>query len=168
MELLTVCCRNGRMLLREDDHKQIVMNSLLFMVNDQRIWLYGFVILPDELHLLWKKRPDWEHRNVKQMMLKYTAQQFKRSLRILWPKELECYRSELRDREFQFWEQSAYITKIKTGAEAEEVLEQLHEVPVSSGLCNNVNDYPFSSSSFYHNGHDPHKVLTHYYQYFPP
>ncbi|MRG46356.1 hypothetical protein GFS24_14635 [Chitinophaga sp. SYP-B3965] len=162
MELFTASCSNNRLLLRKDEHKEIVMNSLAFMVMEKRIWLYGYVIMEDEFHLLWKKQPEWEGKNIRQMLLKFTAQRIKRKLWAEDRKELQLYRSDLHDRQFQFWEKASFSTSIPDPGAAEEKLGQLHEAPVSAGLCSCATDYAFSSASFYLRGHDPECMMTDY------
>lgn len=142
------------------------MDSLAFMVRDERIWLYAYAIMEDEFHLLWKKQPDWEQKNVKQMLLKFTAQQIKRNLWTEDKKELALYRSQLHDRQFQFWEKTAFSTVIPNEGAAEEKIGYLHEAPVTAGLCRSITDYAFSSASFYQTGYDPEKILTDYHRNF--
>lgn len=149
MELFSAHCLNGKWLLQEDVHKQIVLDSLAFMVQHQRIWLYGFVILPNEFHLLWQKQPAWEQKNIRQMLLKFTAHQIKYRLRAVNRRELEAYRSQLRDRQFQFWERAADAVPVPDEAAAREKLHYMHEAPVSAGLCGKAADYLFSSAAFY-------------------
>ena len=59
IEFLTVTCLNWQTLLKEDKHKQIILDSLAFLVNDERIWLYAYVIMPNHMHILWRKQNDW-------------------------------------------------------------------------------------------------------------
>jgi REP element-mobilizing transposase RayT len=71
IEFFTATCLNWQPLLREDSRKTIVLDSLKFLVEDGRIWLYGFVIMPNHVHLLWCKRDKWVDKNIQQMFLKY-------------------------------------------------------------------------------------------------
>ena len=75
IEFFTATCLNWQNLLQSDERKQMIMDSLKFLVEDKRIWLYGFVIMPNHIHLMWRKQDAWEAKNVQQMFLKYTAQQ---------------------------------------------------------------------------------------------
>ena len=59
IEFFTATCLNWQVLLQPDERKQIVMDSLRFMVNDKRIWLYGFVIMPNHIHLMWCRQDAW-------------------------------------------------------------------------------------------------------------
>lgn len=149
MELFSAYCVKGRWLLQEDIYKQIVADSLQFMVQDGRIWLYGLVILPNEFHLLWEKQPAWKQKNINQMLLKFTAHQIKYRMRATNPQELETYRSHLRDRQFQFWERGASALPVTGTASAWENLQNMHEAPVTAGLCRQAEAYRFSSAGFY-------------------
>ena len=149
MELFSVLCVKGRWLLEDDVHKQIVADSLAFLVKERRIWLFGYVILPYEMHLLWQKQPAWERRNIRQMLLKFTAQQIKHRLKALDRKSLESYRTSLGDRQYQFWERRAEIRQVSHVNDAIEKLRAMHEVPVAAGLCTTANEYRFSSAMFY-------------------
>ncbi|WP_207429363.1 hypothetical protein [Pedobacter sp. SYSU D00535] len=78
------------------------MESLSFLVHEKRVWLYGYVIMPNHIHLLWRKQDDWMDKSVQQQFLKFTAQQIKFNLLHNFPKELNNYRSSQNDRQFHF------------------------------------------------------------------
>lgn len=168
MEHFSASCRHGTLLFQDDHHKQIMLNSLAFMALNQRIWLYGFVILEDEIHLLWEKQPDWQGKNIRQMLLKFTAQQIKHHLRSIRSKELDRYKCLRHDRLFQFWEPSSSGIPVPDEHTAAEKLQQMHEAPFTNGICPPGTVYPYSSAMFYSSGEDPHGIMTHYHQYFPP
>ncbi|WP_369426430.1 hypothetical protein [Pontibacter anaerobius] len=41
-------------LLKPDKYKQIIVDSLGYLVEQKRVKVYAFVIMPNHLHLLWK------------------------------------------------------------------------------------------------------------------
>ena len=41
-------------LLKPDKYKDVVMQSLQFLVRDKRILLFGFVIMPNHIHVIWQ------------------------------------------------------------------------------------------------------------------
>ncbi|MFS8081862.1 MAG: hypothetical protein ACMG51_00310 [Ginsengibacter sp.] len=41
-------------LLADDDHKDIIVDSLRFLVSDNRIELNAFVIMSNHIHLIWQ------------------------------------------------------------------------------------------------------------------
>ena len=93
IEFFTATCLQWQNLLEENERKQIIMDSLRFMVNDKRIWLYGFVIMPNHIHLMWRRQDAWVNKNTEQMFLKYTAQQIKFEMIDSSSDELSNYKS---------------------------------------------------------------------------
>ena len=45
IEFFMATCLNWQPLLGKVTHKQIILDSLAFLVNDKRIWIYGYVIM---------------------------------------------------------------------------------------------------------------------------
>ena len=164
LEFFTVTCLNWQTLLKEDKHKQIILESLAFLVREERIWLYAYVIMPNHMHILWRKQNDWIEKNVQQSFLKYTAQQIKFNLLENHPNELTHYTSTQSDRQFHFWERRAYRARILTRAVAEQKINYINFNPVKAGLCELPEDYLFSSAQYYYlNQHNP--LLTHYMEH---
>ena len=93
LEFFTATCLNWQPLLAEERHKQIVLESLGFLVKEERIWLYGYVLMPNHLHLLWQKQDAWIDKSVQQQFLKFTAQMIKFNMINNFPQELKNYRS---------------------------------------------------------------------------
>ena len=162
MQFFTATCLYWQMLLARDEHKQIVIDSLKFLVEDNRIWLYGFVLMPNHIHLMWRKKDQWLGKNVQQMFLKYTAQQIKFSLMDRNDSVLEYYRSTQKDREFHFWERRAYSATMYNCLVAKQKINYIHRNPVKAGLCKKAEDYPYSSAMFYRSNIDNWGILTNY------
>jgi putative transposase len=133
IEFFTATCLNWQPLLRTKQRKQIVLDSLTFLVSEKRIWLYGYVIMPNHILILWAKRADWLDKNVQQHFTKFTAQQLKFSLQNT-PTELETYKSTQNDRQYQFWERRPHIATMYNRAVLEQKLDYIHDNPVKAGL----------------------------------
>jgi len=103
MEFFTATCLNWQPLLQVDIHKNIIIDSMRYLVSDKRVWIYGIVIIPNYIHLLWCKQEAWIGKNIQQMFLKDIAQQIKFNLIKNYPYELINYKSTQADREYQFW-----------------------------------------------------------------
>ena len=86
-----------------DKYKQIIINSMKFLVDDKRVWIYGFVIMPNHLHVLWRMQESFEEKNVQRDFLKFTAQKIKFDLLENHPQVLPHFKSTQNDREYQFW-----------------------------------------------------------------
>ena len=57
--------------LAEDALKDIIISSLQFLVKDGRIKLYGFVMMPDHIDLIWQIQDKYERAKVQQSFLKF-------------------------------------------------------------------------------------------------
>jgi REP element-mobilizing transposase RayT len=165
LEFFTATCLNWQPLLREERHKQIVLESLQFLVKKERIWLYGYVLMPNHLHLLWRKQDAWVDKSVQQQFLKFTAQMIKFNLINNCPGELNKYLSTQADRAYHFWERRPYKTTMMNRPVLEQKLDYMHDNPVKAGLCSLAEDYKYSSAGFYLNNMDELNILTHYMEH---
>jgi putative transposase len=163
IEFFTATCLNWQPLLQPDHHKQIILDSLSFLVEDKRIWLCGYVIMPNHIHILWRKQPAWENKNVQQHFSKYTAQNLKWSLQNS-ATDLGSYKSTQTDREYQFWERRPYKSTMYNREILEEKLDYIHNNPVKKGLCDLPEDYTFSSADYYMLNNE-NKLITHYMEH---
>src|SRR5687767_1867306 len=70
-------CYDWLPLLAHDKYKNIIVNSLQFMVTSKRVELNAFVIMHNHMHLIWQVQPGNEPTVVQLSFMKYTAQQIK-------------------------------------------------------------------------------------------
>ena len=162
IEFFTATCLKWQSLLQPDEHKAIIVDSLKFLVEDKRIWLYGYVIMHNHIHLMWCKQDEWVEKNVKQMFLKYTAQQIKFRLLAHNPRELDNYISTQKDRDYHFWERRSYSATMYNRKVASQKIDYMHYNPVKAGLCESAEHYVYSSYRFYELNEDNPGFLTHY------
>jgi len=160
IEFFTATCLNWQPLLQPESHKQIITDSLKFLVEDKRIWLYGYVIMPNHVHILWRKQPEWLNKNVQQHFSKFTAQQLKFSI-INNAANLDIYKSTQSDREYQFWERRPYKATMYNRMVFEQKLDYIHYNPVKAGLCQLQEDYTYSSAAYYILNEE-NNLITHY------
>jgi len=66
IEFFTATCLNWQPLLDPDEHKDIILSSLKFLFKEDRIWLYGYVIMPNHIHLLWRNQDAWKDKSITQ------------------------------------------------------------------------------------------------------
>ena len=50
----TATISKWRNLLLEDDFKQIIINSLVYLSDSKKLAVYGFVIMPNHVHIIWE------------------------------------------------------------------------------------------------------------------
>lgn len=60
-------------LLANDIHKDIIIDSLQFLVSDKRIELNAFVIMHNHIHLIWQPLVGFTSSAIQAFFMKYTA-----------------------------------------------------------------------------------------------
>jgi len=166
MEFYTATCLNWQPLLNDNASKSIIMDSLKFLVQDNRIWLYGFVIMPNHIHLLWCKQEAYIEKNVQRRFMTHNAQQLKFKLVDSNSSQINNYKSTQADRAYQFWERRPYKATMYNRAVAEQKLDYIHQNPVKAGLCKHAEDYEFSSARYYKLTEENRwDFLTHYMEH---
>ena len=140
------------------------MASLMFLVNENRIWLYGYVIMPNHVHILWRKQDLWIDKSVQQQFLKFTAQQIKFNLFANFPEELKNYRSSQADRLYHFWERRPFNATMNNRNVLEQKLDYIHNNPIKKKLCELPEHYVYSSARYYLLGEE-NSFITHYMEH---
>jgi putative transposase len=121
-------------LLEHDKYKDIIINSLLFLVEDKRIKVYAFVIMPDHLHLIWQMQPLIHPQHVQRDFHKYTAQRIKHDLQKNHPELLLQFESDSSDRTCQFWKRRALSIELRTDKVYIQKLDYIPACPVRRAL----------------------------------
>jgi len=152
-------------LLQPDKYKDIIIDSLRFLVNDQRIKLYAFVIMINHVHLIWQMLPFIDPKDVQRDFLKYTAGKIKADLAIYHQSVLEHFLVNAKDRKYQFWERNSLSVELRTPKTFIQKMEYIHSNPVRAGLCAVPENYKYSSAQFYEIGIDDWGFLTNYKEY---
>jgi len=149
-------------LLLDNQHKDIIIDSLKFLVADKRIILNAFVIMSNHIHLIWQPTFAYTPSDIQASFMKHTAKELKRSLAGKDAAALEAYKVNKYNRTYQFWKREPLSIELRTHAVYMQKLEYIHYNPVKAGLCVNPEDYYYSSAKFYHIGIDDFGMLTHY------
>jgi putative transposase len=69
-QFFTATILDWKPLLKEDNFKDIIVNSLRFLVETKRVKVLSFVIMPNHLHLIWQIQPSHERDEVQRDFLK--------------------------------------------------------------------------------------------------
>ena len=148
-------------LLFRDAFKDIIIQSMRHLVKSKRVIIYGFVIMPNHIHLLWQMQAGKKRDAVQRDFLKHTAQEIKHVMLDNCKDELQQYLVNAKDRKYQFWERDALSVEIWSEKVFMQKLKYIHENPVRAGLCSYPVQYKYSSAQFYHTGVDSLGFLTH-------
>ena len=155
---------NFKHLLHDDNIKLIIIQSLRYLVEQKIIKVYGYVIMPNHLHLIWTHLKLNGKESPAGSFTKFTAHQIKKYLQQNSPQQLDEYVSNKNDRSYQFWKRDPLAIILSTIKILEQKLDYIHENPVKEkwALAHLPEEYRWSSANFYINNIDEFGFLTHY------
>ena len=151
-------------LLDNDNMKMIVIDSLSYLVKNDLAVVYGFVIMPNHIHLIWKTLGNNGNETTVGSFMKFTAHQFQKYLRTFAPFELGLYKSHASDRSYHFWKRDPLAIPLTSIYILEQKLDYIHRNPLQEHwrLADLSESYKWSSARFYEYGVDKFNILTHY------
>ena len=162
-QFFTATVLEWKHLLKEDKYKDIIIESLRFLVTEKRVIIYAFVIMPNHLHLIWQIQGGYKREDVQRDFLKFTAQKIKYDLKENNVELLKKFEVNAKDRQYQFWERNPLSIDIYSQKVFMEKLNYIHHNPVQEkwNLCKYAEDYEYSTAMFYKYGKDNWGFLTH-------
>lgn len=151
-------------LLSDDEMKMVVINSWKYLVENKKIKIYAFVIMPNHIHLIWEMLDLNGKESPAGSFAKFTAHQFKKIMQHSNPTELEKYIVNKSDRKYQFWKRDPLAIPLTFEASFLQRLAYIHNNPVKEKwqLADLPENYRWSSANFYENGIDEFGILTDY------
>lgn len=151
-------------LLADDVFKLTCIQSLKYLKDKDLITIYGYVIMPNHLHLLWMIKGLNGKESPAGSFAKFTAHLFQKHLRSTNQELLNQYQSDKKDRSYQFWKRDPLAIPITSKKALLQKLEYIHNNPLQEKwqLANTPENYRCSSASFYLTGNDEFGILTHY------
>ena len=102
-QFFTASIYNRQPVLADNRYKDIIIESLQFLVNEKRIELNALVIMNNHIHLIWQAIAGFTLSEVQASFMKYTAQQIKRLLIKDHSDILEAFKVNKYDRDYQIW-----------------------------------------------------------------
>ena len=155
---------NFRHLLADDNLKLIVINSWKYLVENEFIEIYGYVIMPNHIHLIWNILKMNGKESPAGSFAKYTAHQFRKYLLQTNPTLLEQYQSDKTDRSIQFWKRDPLAIPLTSEVNLIQKLEYIHQNPIREKwlLCQHPEEYKWSSAKFYVLGDDEFGIVKHF------
>ena len=162
VQFFTATILEWKKLLKPNKYKQIILESLSFLVSENRVKIYGFVIMDNHIHLIWQGTDMYSLKHSQLSFMKYTAQQIKFDLEKNHPLVLDNFKVETSDRKYQFWERNALEIDIMSHDVFLQKLNYIHLNPVRANLCEHELNYEFSSAKHYHELEHPYAFLETY------
>jgi REP element-mobilizing transposase RayT len=141
-------------LLRANENKQIILDSLKYLSDKGLITVYAFVIMPTHVHLIWQLNKLNGRESPKASFLKFTAHKLLKQLQ----KERMDHQYTVIDgsKEHEIWQRDPLATEIISFSVAMQKLNYIHFNPVSGkwNLSKDDLSYHHSSARFYETGLD--------------
>jgi putative transposase len=152
-----------KFLLSEDFLKDIIISSLDFLSQRKLIEVYGFVIMPNHIHLLWQLNKMNGKEKPNASFQKFTAHAIRDKVKCLPEYNFESHLVEEYDRKYRIWQRDPLATPIQDRKEAEIKLNYIHNNPIQEhwSLVARPEDYKYSSANYYENGDKKFPFLIH-------
>ena len=155
-------------LLEPDKFKQIVLNSLIYLVEKKKLKVYGFVFMPNHIHIIWGNLAMNGREMPYASFMKFTGHAFLDELKETDSSFLNRFKVDRNSREHQFWQRNGLPIVMYNRKILEQKLNYIHLNPMQEhwNLVTDPNDYFFSSCSFYEREDKRFSWLTHYMDEF--
>ncbi len=161
-QFFTATILEWKPLLQQEKYKNIIINSLSFLVKDKRVIVYAFIIMNNHIHFIWQIQEGFTKETVQRDFLKFTAQKIKDDVEKNHPKVMSLFKVNAKDRKYQILERNSLSVDLFSERVFIQKLNYIHQNPVKAGLCNNPEEYYYSSAKFYETGIDDFGFLTHF------
>ena len=149
VQFYTATILEWKKLFKQDKYKQIVIDSLAFLIKEKRVKVFGFVIMENHIHLIWQGTDIYSLKHTQLSFMKFTAQQIKFDLEKYHPEVLDRFTVDAKDRKVQIWERNSLAIDIMSYEVFVQKLNYIHKNPVRANLCETELDYEFSSAKHY-------------------
>ncbi len=161
-DFITTACYDWKHVLKEDSYKDIITDSLSFLVKKNRIKVHAFVIMSNHFHLIWQIQKGNKREGVQRDFLKFTAQQLLKIIRKENAILLQELLVNLKDRKHQIWQRNSLSVELRSKKVFQQKLAYIHHNPVKAGLCILPEEYKYSSARFYELNINEWNFLSHY------
>jgi len=148
-QFFTATIIEWKFLLSNELYKRIIIESLQFLVTAERVVIYGYVIMDNHLHIIWKPTALYALKHTQLSFMKFTAQRMKRDLENNHRDVLKQFLVASKDRTYQFWQRNALCVDLYSNEIIEQKLNYIHQNPVRARMCGSAKAYKYSSARFY-------------------
>ena len=150
----TATINQWQRLLWKGDYKNVIINSLKYLVEKGKIDVFAFVIMPNHIHFIWRIHEMNGKEAVQGSFLKYSAHEFKKLLKNDTDNNLSNYAVEARNKKYEFWQRDPLAIQLFTRDVAYQKLDYIHANPCTEywKLATDPCMYFHSSAKFYMEG----------------
>lgn len=147
-------------LLLPNENKDLLLSYLRYLSEQGFITVFGFVIMPNHIHLIFRQNKLNGKENPKSSFLKYTAHELLKKLKIKGKSHF--YEVNMSNKKHQIWQRDAMGIEIYSEKVAQQKLDYIHTNPVKGrwNLAKDYLSYDYSSVGFYETGIDEFGFLN--------
>ena len=151
MYFITSTIKDWIPLLKRAEFRNIIIDSFKFLIEENRIKLHGYVIMPNHIHTIYTVLNPYILSTIFRDFHKYTSQQIIKLLRNEKLDALQLFKSSRKDRIYQIWQTTHSPKQIESFPFFRQKLEYIHNNPCTEiwHLCEIPEHYPFSSAGDY-------------------
>lgn len=155
-------------LLKEDEYKEIIIQTLKYLSEQQVIKVYAFVIMPNHIHLKWHIIAMNGKEIPHATLMKFNSHQLLEKIRNENTVLLTDHVVQSKNRTHQFWQRDSLAIELYTRKVFEQKLNYIHNNPLQErwSSAENAADYKYSSAKYYETGIDDFEILNHYNELF--
>ncbi len=149
----TSTIKNWKPIIRDFQLEQAITNSLSYLHKIGCIKVYGFVIMPNHIHLIWECKARNGRESPVSSFKKYTSKEFGKALKFE-PGLLKEFEVSWKCRAHNFWMIHPHCLILKKSTTIIQKLTYMHENPMRGkwSLVNDPTKYLYSSAKFYATG----------------
>lgn len=138
-------------LIKDLNLEPVIIESLSYLYYKGCIRVYGFVIMPNHIHLIWELLENNGKESPAASFMKFTAHQFQETVKQKSPQQLSQYQVDWQSRNYNFWHPKADWFLINQLPALEQKLNYIHLNPMRGkwSLVSDPCDYYYSSCRFY-------------------
>ncbi|MDQ3550260.1 MAG: transposase [Bacteroidota bacterium] len=138
-------------LLKDFNFEPVIIQSLSYLYRKGCIKVYGFVIMPNHIHLIWELLENNGKESPSSSFMKFTAHQFQAILKQNAPHVLSDYKIDLNSRQYNFWQPKPNWFLLNQISTLEQKLNYIHLNPMRGkwNLVTDPSEYYYSSCAYY-------------------
>lgn len=148
-DFITITCYEWLPIIQREQEKEIIIQSLRFLVNNKRVKVYAFVLMDNHFHLIWQIGKGHLRADVQRDFLRFSATQILKNFRNEHAKILQKIEVNSKDRKYQVWQRNSLSIELRSESVFNQKLNYIHKNPIKAGLCNLEEDYKYSSAKYY-------------------
>ena len=117
-------------LLTQQNNQQLIIDYLKKLCEEDLLIVYGFVLMPNHVHIIWQQNRLNGKETPQGSFLKYTAHEFLKKLKVSGQSFL--YEVNAANKNHEIWQRDSLSIEIYSRSVAVQKLQYIHFNPVST------------------------------------